>query len=108
MCLIKFNLETSKMRDPWPDLGCSTTEKEKYVRELGYVIYYLLRYIGCHLYDILGVYLYSLAYLSGIQKVPRSSPTEGSNMKIKILQRHALIWEKCQTPEMLNVSKNNP
>ena len=29
VCVIKFNLETSKMRGPRPDLGCSTTEKEK-------------------------------------------------------------------------------
>jgi hypothetical protein len=58
LCVIKFNLEISKMRRPRPDLGYSTTLKEKYVRELG--VCYLLRGVGCNVYDILGVYLYSL------------------------------------------------
>jgi hypothetical protein len=53
-CIVVCDLETSRMRRPWPALGRSTTEKKKCI-SLGFItrIYHDARYSECQIKMVL-------------------------------------------------------
>ena len=53
-CVVVCDLETSRMRRPWPALGCSATEKK-------YIIYICVYYI--YIYMCVCVYIYIYIYI---------------------------------------------